>query len=164
MPRIMEVAAHNKFSIESISASGTKFGRCFPALHGQRHTRRQRTRTARVLSDSTEENQMTELEASTRFGFREVKRYLRDRTRIVSSFVQPLLWLVIFGAGFGIRFALPGGSYQTIYFPRHSWSDAAVHGHVHGHIGHLGQGIWLPQRSSCGAGFPHDAFPGQNGG
>ena len=34
---------------------------------------------------------------------REVKRYIRDRTRIVSSFVQPLLWLAIFGSG--IRFA-----------------------------------------------------------
>jgi ABC-2 type transport system permease protein len=60
---------------------------------------------------------MTELRGFYTLWLREVKRYLRDRTRIVSSFVQPLLWLVIFGAGFGIRFALPGGSYQQYLFP-----------------------------------------------
>ena len=48
---------------------------------------------------------------------REIKRFLRDRTRLVSSFVQPLLWLVIFGAGFGIRFSIPGLSYQQVIFP-----------------------------------------------
>jgi ABC-2 type transport system permease protein len=60
---------------------------------------------------------MTELRGFYTLWLREVKRYLRDRTRIVSSFVQPLLWLVIFGAGFGIHFALPGGSYQQYLFP-----------------------------------------------
>ena len=60
---------------------------------------------------------MTELRAFYTLWLREVKRYLRDRTRIVSSFFQPLLWLVIFGAGFGMRFALPGGSYQQYLFP-----------------------------------------------
>ena len=60
---------------------------------------------------------MTELRGFYTLWLREVKRYLRDRMRIVSSFVQPLLWLVIFGAGFGIRFALPGGSYQQYLFP-----------------------------------------------
>ena len=60
---------------------------------------------------------MTELRGFYTLWLREVKRYLRDRTRIISSFVQPLLWLVIFGAGFGMRFALPGGSYQQYLFP-----------------------------------------------
>jgi ABC-2 type transport system permease protein len=60
---------------------------------------------------------MTEIRAFYTLWLREVKRYLRDRIRVVSSFVQPLLWLVIFGAGFGMRFALPGGSYQQYLFP-----------------------------------------------
>jgi ABC-2 type transport system permease protein len=60
---------------------------------------------------------VTELRAFYTLWLREVKRYLRDRTRIVSSFFQPLLWLVIFGAGFGMRFALTGGSYQQYLFP-----------------------------------------------
>ena len=28
---------------------------------------------------------------------REVKRYTREKTRLVSSFIQPLLWIIIFG-------------------------------------------------------------------
>jgi ABC-2 type transport system permease protein len=60
---------------------------------------------------------LTELRAFYTLWLREIKRYLRDRTRIVSSFVQPLLWLVIFGAGFGMRFVIPGGNYQQYLFP-----------------------------------------------
>jgi ABC-2 type transport system permease protein len=60
---------------------------------------------------------LTELRGFYTLWLREVKRYLRDRTRIVSSFVQPLLWLVIFGAGFGMRFVIPGGNYQQYLFP-----------------------------------------------
>jgi ABC-2 type transport system permease protein len=49
---------------------------------------------------------------------REVKRFMRERTRIISSFVQPMLWLVIFGAGLGssIRGSV-GFSYQEFIFP-----------------------------------------------
>jgi ABC-2 type transport system permease protein len=60
---------------------------------------------------------MSELRGFYTLWLREVKRFLRDRTRLVSSFVQPLLWLVIFGAGFGARFSLPGLSYQQVIFP-----------------------------------------------
>jgi len=64
---------------------------------------------------------MTELRGFYTLWLREVKRYLRDRTRIVSSFVQPLLWLVIFGVGIGasLRGAvpIPGLNYQQLIFP-----------------------------------------------
>jgi ABC-2 type transport system permease protein len=46
---------------------------------------------------------VTEIRGIYTLWLREIKRYLRDRARIVSSFVQPLLWLVIFGSG--IRFS-----------------------------------------------------------
>ncbi len=46
---------------------------------------------------------MTEIRGIYTLWLREVKRYIRDRTRIVSSFVQPILWLAIFGSG--IRFS-----------------------------------------------------------
>lgn len=46
---------------------------------------------------------MTEIRGIYTLWLREIKRYLRDRARIISSFVQPLLWLVIFGSG--IRFS-----------------------------------------------------------
>jgi len=49
---------------------------------------------------------------------REIKRYLRERIRIVSSFFQPILWLVVFGTG--IRFPTSGVislGYQEFIFP-----------------------------------------------
>lgn len=60
---------------------------------------------------------MTELRGLYTLWLREVKRYLRNRTRIVSSFFQPLLWLFIFGSG--VRFAGTIGdlSYQEYIFP-----------------------------------------------
>jgi ABC-2 type transport system permease protein len=62
---------------------------------------------------------MTEIRGIYTLWLREVKRYLRDRARIISSFVQPLLWLGIFGSG--IRFAgnqVPGNlSTQQFIFP-----------------------------------------------
>jgi ABC-2 type transport system permease protein len=49
---------------------------------------------------------------------REIKRFYRDRTRLVTSFIQPLLWLVIFAAAFATRFALPSNlSYQQVILP-----------------------------------------------
>ena len=64
---------------------------------------------------------MTELRGFYTLWLREVKRYLRDRTRIVSSFVQPLLWLVIFGVGIGASLRggvqIPGITYQQLIFP-----------------------------------------------
>ena len=64
---------------------------------------------------------MTEIRGFYTLWLREVKRYLRDRTRLVSSFVQPLLWLVVFGAGIGAAIGrslqIPGVSYQQLIFP-----------------------------------------------
>jgi ABC-2 type transport system permease protein len=49
---------------------------------------------------------------------REVKRYTREKTRLVSSFIQPLLWLIIFGSGMQFSGAGLGGiSYQKFIFP-----------------------------------------------
>jgi ABC-2 type transport system permease protein len=49
---------------------------------------------------------------------REVKRYTREKTRLVSSFIQPLLWLVIFGSGMRLAATgIEGMSYQSFIFP-----------------------------------------------
>jgi ABC-2 type transport system permease protein len=49
---------------------------------------------------------------------RETKRFFRERTRFVSSFVQPLLWLVIFGTGLGSSLRVGMGlNYQEFIFP-----------------------------------------------
>jgi len=60
---------------------------------------------------------MTELRGIYTLWLREVKRFIRDRARVVISFVQPLLWLVVFAAGFGARIAIPGIDYQQFLFP-----------------------------------------------
>jgi ABC-2 type transport system permease protein len=60
---------------------------------------------------------MTEMRALYTLWLREIKRFLRDRARIIISFVQPLLWLVVFAAGFGARIALTGVDYQQYIFP-----------------------------------------------
>jgi ABC-2 type transport system permease protein len=61
---------------------------------------------------------MSELRGIYTLWFREIKRYLRDRARIISSFVQPLLWLVIFGSGLRVVSGLlPNLTYQQYIFP-----------------------------------------------
>jgi ABC-2 type transport system permease protein len=60
---------------------------------------------------------MSELRKIYGLWYREVLRYWREKSRIISSLIMPLLWLVIFGGGMrGIE--LPGAqSYQTYIFP-----------------------------------------------
>jgi ABC-2 type transport system permease protein len=60
---------------------------------------------------------LTELNALYTLWLREIKRFIRDRARVVISFVQPLLWLVVFAAGFGARLLIPGIGYQQFLFP-----------------------------------------------
>ncbi len=63
---------------------------------------------------------MSEWEGIYTIWFREAKRYVRYRSRILSSVVTPLLWLIIFGTGLGsaIRFGTGiTGSYKAFIFP-----------------------------------------------
>lgn len=49
---------------------------------------------------------------------REVKRYLKSKSRVIGSGGQPLIWLAIFGVGLGSVFKLAGGiSYITYIGP-----------------------------------------------
>lgn len=62
---------------------------------------------------------MAELEGIYTIWLRETKRYIRYRSRILTSVVTPLLWLIIFGTGLGsaIRFGgIPGG-YKAFIYP-----------------------------------------------
>jgi ABC-2 type transport system permease protein len=60
---------------------------------------------------------LTELRGVYTLWQREIKRFIRDRARVVISFIQPLLWLVVFAAGFGAKVSIPGISYQQFLFP-----------------------------------------------
>ena len=105
---------------------------------------------------------MTELRALYTLWLREIKRFIRDRARVVISFVQPLLWLVVFAAGFGARLTNPGHRLSTVPFPRHHRANATVHSHVHGHQRDLGQRIRFHERNPCFTRFPIHDFHGQN--
>jgi ABC-2 type transport system permease protein len=60
---------------------------------------------------------MSELRKIYGLWYREVLRYWREKSRIISSLIMPLLWLLVFGSGMrGIE--LSGTqSYQTYIFP-----------------------------------------------
>jgi ABC-2 type transport system permease protein len=60
---------------------------------------------------------MTELRGLYTLWLREVKRYLRDRLRIVSGIVSPILWLFIFGTGIRFVGAIGNLDYQAYLFP-----------------------------------------------
>jgi len=60
---------------------------------------------------------MSELRGLYTLWLREIKRFIRDRARVIISFVQPLLWLVVFAGGFGARIVIPGIAYQQYLFP-----------------------------------------------
>jgi ABC-2 type transport system permease protein len=62
---------------------------------------------------------MAELEGIYTIWLRETKRYIRYKSRILTSVVTPLLWLIIFGTGLGaaMRFGGIAGSYKQFIFP-----------------------------------------------
>lgn len=60
---------------------------------------------------------MTEVRGLYTLWLREVKRYLRDRIRIVSGVVTPILWLFIFGTGIRFAGAIGNFNYQQYLFP-----------------------------------------------
>jgi ABC-2 type transport system permease protein len=62
---------------------------------------------------------MAELEGIYTIWLRENKRFVRYRSRILTSVVTPLLWLLIFGTGLGsaIRFGGVAGGYMAFIFP-----------------------------------------------
>jgi ABC-2 type transport system permease protein len=60
---------------------------------------------------------MSELTGLYALWYREVKVFLRERSRIVSSVVNPLIWLVAFGGGLGSAISFGGVQYQAFIFP-----------------------------------------------
>jgi ABC-2 type transport system permease protein len=60
---------------------------------------------------------MSEMRGIYTLWLREVKRYGREKTRLISSFIQPLLWLVIFGSGMRVASVGLGIDYQKFIFP-----------------------------------------------
>ncbi len=60
---------------------------------------------------------MNELNGILAIWYREFKVFLREKSRIVASIVNPILWLLIFGGGLGANVAISGINYQTFIYP-----------------------------------------------
>ncbi len=60
---------------------------------------------------------MSELSGLYALWEREIKIYLRERSRIVSSAINPILWLFVFGGGLGSEFSVGTVNYQTYIYP-----------------------------------------------
>jgi ABC-2 type transport system permease protein len=60
---------------------------------------------------------MSELKGIYALWYREFKVYIRERSRILSSIVNPIMWLVIIGGGLGAAVSFGGVNYQTFLFP-----------------------------------------------
>jgi ABC-2 type transport system permease protein len=60
---------------------------------------------------------MSEFKGIYALWYRETKVFLRERSRIISSIINPLLWLLIIGGGLGSAVSFSGINYQTFIYP-----------------------------------------------
>jgi len=60
---------------------------------------------------------MSEIKGIYALWYRETKVFLRERSRVISSIINPLLWLLIIGGGLGSAVSFSGINYQTFIFP-----------------------------------------------
>ncbi|PNX49818.1 MAG: hypothetical protein BV457_00325 [Thermoplasmata archaeon M9B1D] len=60
---------------------------------------------------------MSELKGIYALWYREMKVFLRERSRVISSIINPLLWLLIIGGGLGSAVSFGGINYQTFIYP-----------------------------------------------
>jgi ABC-2 type transport system permease protein len=60
---------------------------------------------------------MGELEGFYALWYREMKVFTREKSRVVSSLITPILWIVVFGGGLGSAVSLGGVNYQVFIFP-----------------------------------------------
>jgi ABC-2 type transport system permease protein len=60
---------------------------------------------------------MSELKGIYALWYRETKVFLRERSRVISSIINPLLWLLIIGGGLGSIIQIGNVNYQTFIYP-----------------------------------------------
>ena len=83
-----------------------------------RHLREGGKELSGMVASETEVDQMSEVRGIYTLWKREVLRFIRERTRLISSVVTPILWLIIFGTGLGLSMGRSTGyNYQEFIFP-----------------------------------------------
>jgi ABC-2 type transport system permease protein len=60
---------------------------------------------------------MCELKGIYALWYRETKVFLRERSRVISSIINPLLWLLIIGGGLGSAVSFEGADVMSFIFP-----------------------------------------------
>jgi len=60
---------------------------------------------------------MSEIEGIYAVWLRELKVYIREKERVISSLVSPLLWIIAFGTGLGSVVTIEGVNYRTYIYP-----------------------------------------------
>jgi len=60
---------------------------------------------------------MGELTGIYAMWYRELKVFTREKSRVISSIINPMLWLLIFGGGLGATVSISGINYQTFIYP-----------------------------------------------
>lgn len=60
---------------------------------------------------------MNELNGIYAIWVREFKVFYREKSRIISSIISPLFWLLIFGTGLGASVSIKGAKYQVFLYP-----------------------------------------------
>ncbi len=70
-----------------------------------------------TASNEFEVKQMNEINGIIAIWYREFKVFLREKSRIIASIVNPILWLLIFGGGLGSNVSITGINYQTFIYP-----------------------------------------------
>ncbi len=60
---------------------------------------------------------MSELEGIYAVWLREAKIYVREKERLISAVISPLLWIFAFGAGLGSTVNIEGYNYQVFIYP-----------------------------------------------
>lgn len=60
---------------------------------------------------------MSELKGIYALWYREFKVFLRERSRVISSIINPILWLLIIGGGLGSVISFGGINYQSFIYP-----------------------------------------------
>ena len=60
---------------------------------------------------------MSELKGIYALWYREFKVFQRERSRVISSIINPLLWLLIIGGGLGSAVSFGNINYQTFIYP-----------------------------------------------
>ncbi|MDD1674657.1 MAG: ABC transporter permease [Methanomicrobiales archaeon] len=60
---------------------------------------------------------MSDLKGIYALWYREFKVFQRERSRVISSIINPLLWLLIIGGGLGSVISFGGVNYQSFIYP-----------------------------------------------